>query len=222
MGWTRLELTWMLFCVSSTIATSVLLKDTWFGLLASLTGTLYTIIAGKGKVSCYFFGMINSFCYGMISYQTKLFGEVMLNWGYYFPMMFVGLFFWIRRLDSKQEIRKTALSSLERVLTILFSLLGIAIYAFILYKLGDAQPIIDSTTTILSITAMIMTVKRCIEQWILWTIVNVISIYMWLVVYLDKGNSAAILAMWCVALANGIIFFVKWLKEVKECQEQKL
>jgi nicotinamide mononucleotide transporter len=80
--------------------------------------------------------------------------------------------------------------------------------------------VLDSTTTILSVTAMILTVKRCIEQWVIWTIVNIISIIMWLKVYLENGNSAASLLMWCIALANGIIFFITWSRELEPEEQQ--
>ena len=97
-GWKKWEIAWMIFCTAAIIILSLILKDNWLGILSALTGTWYALWAGKGKVSCYFFGMINSFTYGLISYQYQLFGEVMLNWGYYFPMMFVGLFFWRKQI----------------------------------------------------------------------------------------------------------------------------
>ena len=39
------------------------------GIAAAVTGVLYSLWAGKGKLSCYFFGIFNSFAYGLISYQ---------------------------------------------------------------------------------------------------------------------------------------------------------
>jgi nicotinamide mononucleotide transporter len=172
--------------------------------------------AGKGKVSCYFFGMINSFCYGLISYQYQLFGEVMLNWGYYFPMMFVGLFFWRKHLNEDKEIYKEKLGMRGRILLVVISLLAVLIYERVLHHMGDKQSLLDSLTTILSVSAMVMTVKRCIEQWILWIIVNFISIYMWYQVYLTGGPGASLL-MWIVALCNSFIFLYQWTKEVKPC-----
>ena len=68
---------------------------------------------------------------------------------------------------------------------------------------------------------MILTVKRCIEQWVLWTIVNILAIVMWLQVYLENGNSAASLLMWCMALANGIIFFITWRRELEPEEREK-
>ena len=92
---------------------------------------------------------------------------------------------------------------------------GIIVYAALLKFIGGRTPGIDSLTTVLSVAAMIMTVKRCAEQWFLWTVVNVASIIMWLKIFMSEGGAVAILLMWCIALANGIIFYFQWAKEVK-------
>ena len=81
--------------------------------------------------------------------------------------------------------------------------------------LGDRQPLVDSVTTILSVIAMILTVKRCVEQWLMWILVNAISVVMWLRVYLENGNSAATLLWWLIMLITGIIFFIQWSKDIR-------
>lgn len=217
-GWRYPEVLWFAFCTVSTIVTAFVLNDNAFGITAAVTGIFYTLLAGKGKVSCYLFGMVNSLLYGWISYEEKLYGEVMLNWGWYFPMMFVGLFFWKRNLDGEQIIRKTKLSWKWKLICYSAAAIGIAAYAVVLHSMNDSQPVIDSATTVLSVTAMILTVNRCADQWILWTIVNVLSVWMWFRAFQFDGQSAATLAMWLVALANGIIFYFQWNRDIKKCK----
>ena len=217
-GWKTGEVLWFLFCISATVATALIKRDTLIGIAAAVTGICYTLLAGKGKLSCYLFGIVNSLLYGWISYKAKLYGEVMLNWGWYFPMMFVGLFFWGRNLGSSQIIKKTELGTWGKIICYLLSLIGIAVYAVILHRMKDSQPVIDSATTILSVTAMVLTVKRCADQWIIWTIVNILSVWMWFREFQLSGESAALLAMWVVTLANGIIFYIQWYKDIKKCK----
>jgi nicotinamide mononucleotide transporter len=214
--WGKFEIAWLIFSALLIIGISIKLKDNLMGITASLCAIWYSLLAGKGKISCYFFGIINTLLYGYISYKHKLYGEVMLNWGWYFPMMFVGLFFWQKNLTKKHIVVKTNLSWQNRIIFLVGSCCAIIAYAYILKILKGSQTFLDSTTTILSITAMILTVKRCIEQWLLWTIVNMLSIYMWFRVYLEAGNEIAILLMWILSLVNGIIFFIQWAKEVKK------
>ena len=211
---------WMIFCTLFTAGLSLCLGDTAFGVAASITGVLYSLWAGKGKLSCYFFGIFNSFAYGLIAFNATLYGEVLLNWGWYFPMMFVGVFCWKRNLKSNvQEIIKRRLTWQHRVLTALIALGGTAGLGAILHKLGDQAPALDALTTVLSVIAMVLTVKRCVEQWAIWTLVNIASIYMWYKVYLTGSGSIAILLMWVLSLINGIIFYCLWQRELKN--EQK-
>lgn len=217
-GWKTAEVIWFSFCVAATIIAAVILNDSFSGIAAAVTGILYTLLAGKGKISCYFFGIINSLLYGWLSYKERLYGEVMLNWGWYFPMMFVGIFCWGKNLSENQIIRKTTLGLTGKIICYMLSLTGIAIYAFILYIMKDSQPVLDSATTVLSVTAMVLTVLRCADQWILWTIVNILSVWMWFRVFQIDGESVALLSMWLVALANGIIFYFQWYKDIKKCK----
>ena len=220
-GWKKPEIIWLVFCCLSVIVLSKIMGDDLTGVVSALTGVLYTVIAGKGKVSCYLFGIINTILYGWISFKLRLYGEVMLNWGLYLPMMFTGFICWNRRRNENQVVRKTHLSLKGRCIAAVLSLAGIGGYAFVLQLLNGRAPVLDSTTTILSVTAMILTVKRCIEQWVIWTIVNIISIIMWLRVYLESGNSAASLLMWCLALANGIIFYITWSRDLEPEESEK-
>ena len=220
--WHPTEWAWMIFCTLFTVVLSLYMGDTLFGAAAAVTGVLYSLWAGKGKLSCYFFGIFNSFAYGLLAFKATLYGEVVLNWGWYFPMMFVGLFCWKRNLKTDvQEIIKRRLSWVHRFLTAGIALAGTAAGAFVLHKLGDQAPVLDSFTTVLSVIAMVLTVKRCVEQWVLWTMVNIASIYMWYKVYLTGAGSIAVLLMWVLALINGLIFYILWQREIKNEQYQQ-
>ena len=221
-NWHPRELVWMSFCTVLTVGLSYYLGDTVFGTAAAVTGVLYSLWAGKGKLSCYFFGIFNSFAYGLIAFKATLYGEVILNWGWYFPMMFAGLFCWKKHLKKDvQEIIKRKLSWQYRLLTAAIAAVATAAVAFGLYKMGDQAPVLDAFTTVLSVIAMVLTVKRCVEQWALWTMVNIASIYMWYKVYLTGSGSIAILLMWLLALINGVIFYCLWQREMKNELQRK-
>lgn len=149
----------------------------------------------------------------------------MLNWGIYLPMMFIGIFLWKRQLDGECSIIKIRLSFRWRCIVLLINIAVILLYAIVLHKAGAVQPLIDSTTTVLSITAMVLTLKRCVEQWLLWTAVNLLSVVMWFKVYLSTGGeSVATLLWWIIMLISGIIFFVQWQRSLpaeKIIQENK-
>ncbi len=214
-AWHWFEVLWMFFATISITVIAVILGDTALGISSAVAGTMYTMLAGKGKLSCYFFGIYNTIAYGLIAKGQTLFGDMMLNWFVYLPMMIAGIVMWRKKLDDGSCVIKASLRASERVFWIFALLLALAVYSFILAKLGDKQPVIDGATTVLSVAAMILTLKRCIEQWLLWTTVNALSIVMWARVYFSDGGSVATLLWWMIMLISGIIFFIQWYRDLK-------
>ncbi len=208
--WKPFELVWFAVATLTCIATSFLMHDTPVSFVAALTGILYTLLAGKGLRFCYLFGTINCICYTALSLQSHLFGEAMLYGLYYLPMMFVGFFAWKKNLDDRKIIVRTRLSNPQRLILVVTCAAVLALYATLLYFIGGRTPGLDSATNVLSAAAMYLSVKRCIEQWILWFFVNVISIVMWTLVYLSTGEASSIILMYAVFLVSGIIFYFQW------------
>ena len=60
-----------------------------------------------------------------------------------------------------------------------------------------------------SVLAIILTVKRCIEQWVLWLAVDAIEMFMW---WHTGADSMAILAMWTLFFVDGCYCFALWLR----------
>lgn len=215
-GWKLWEIIYILSCTAAICGISISLGDTLPGICSAVAGTLYTMLAGKGKVSCYFFGIINTILYGYIARQNRIYGDMMLNWFIYLPMMFAGIYLWIYRLDTENTVIKEQLSLHGRILVVLFCTAAIAGYAVVLKKMNGAQPVIDAATTVLSVMAMVLTLKRCVEQWLLWTAVNLLSTVMWVRVWLASGgeSSVATLLWWLIMLVSGIIFFIQWCSQL--------
>lgn len=215
-GWYWAEIVWLAFCVLLCVICSVVAKDSPIALVAAVTGTIYTMLAGKGKLSCYAFGVINVLLYAFVSYKSMLYGEVILNLLWYFPMMFVGAFMWSKNLSNNQIIRKERLSAGARFVATSLLFCGMVAFArFVLIPMGDPQPMIDSFTTIAQVVAMALTVRRCIEQWILWCIINGVSIFMWVRAAMNNGPDVMIV-MWSLWFVNSIIFLVQWVKATRQ------
>ncbi|MBP3821152.1 nicotinamide mononucleotide transporter [bacterium] len=214
-GWGKYERFILPLIILLIISISVYMKDRPTALIHAICGVCATILAGKGKISCYFFGMIANICYAYISFKNAFWGNLILNMLYYFPMQFVGIAKWKNHLKKDtQEIYKTSLSAKERLFYLLIAIL-FSIFGYIILKqLNDLNPSIDSITTVLSIIAFLLTVKRCIEQWYIWTIVNALSVIMWIIAYLNGSQCFATILMWGTYFALGLYFLKNWDKEI--------
>ena len=211
------ERVFFLSAVTIIFITSLLTKDNKLALISSICGICYTILAGKGKIYCYFIGMIGTFIYSYLSFKNTFYGNFALYFFYYFPMEIIGICKWKKHLKPNTvEIKKTSLTKKELTYYSLATTLMTIIFAYLLTIIGDKNPIIDATATIFSITGMLLTVKRCIEQWYIWIIVNTLSLIMWLYAYLDGSNSLAIVFMWLTYLILGFYFLIQWKKEINK------
>ena len=216
-NWSRFEILFFLFSFVLVMVCSVIKGDEILAIIASAFGLIYTFSAGKGKIYCYFFGIISTIACGYIAFRTALFGTALLYFAYYLPMEILGIIEWKRHLIEKtNEIIKTKLSILGLILLCLFIFFGTASGYYLFDVLKDSHPLVDSLVVITSIAAMFMTVKRCIEQWALWTIVNALTIYMWFIVFANGERTFSIFLIRIVYFILGIYFFFKWRKQLRE------
>lgn len=196
---------------------SLIIKDNIIAVISAIFGISYTILAGKGRVLCYYFGLAGTLCYSYISFRNGLFGNLALYMCYYFPMQILGIFKWQKHLKSdSREIIKTKLTIKSRLVYFITALFLTIILAFLLTALEDKNPVPDAVTTVFSVLGMLFTVKRCIEQWYVWIIVNGVSAVMWLQAYFAGSNCFATVLMWLVYFILAFYFLFVWKKEMKE------
>lgn len=93
-GWKKWEVVWLILATIIITGLSIYWGDNLRGITAAVTGVICVILTGKGKMSCYIFGLVNTILYAVIAFGAKYYGEVMLNALYYVPMQFVGWFMW--------------------------------------------------------------------------------------------------------------------------------
>ncbi len=216
-GWKLWEVLWLFSTCAIICIISVFGGDSVWGIISAVTGVMYTVLAGKGKLSAYIFGLINCVLYSAISFGAKLYGETLLNGLYYVPMMFVGFFVWKKNMDAEtHQVKKRRMSAVDRLWLYGGIMVLSALFGFVLKLFGDTQPFVDSFTTVASVFAMIVSAKRYSEQWWIWLAVNVLSVYMWWNNFSAGNENIATLIMWTVYLVNGIIILFRWEKDLKK------
>ena len=221
-GWKIFDIIWLTIATAVILGLSIYWKDTWISLVAAVTGVWCVILTGKGKRSSFIFGSINTILYAIVAFKAKYYGEVMLNLIYYLPMNFVGWFVWKKHMnDETGEVIKQRLSLTKSIIVYIVTAIAIVIYGIILQSLGGNLPYIDSMSTVISVVAQILSIKRLMEQWILWIVVDIVTVIMWAVDFIKGGETIGTLAMWSVYLINAFIMFIRWCKESKKNEKEK-
>lgn len=215
-GWKLFDYIWIVIASAVILGLSIYWKDNLVGIVSALTGVWCVILTGNGKRSSFIFGMVNVLCYIYISWNAKFYGEVMLNALYYVPMNVVGWIAWTKHMNKQTaEVKKESMNMIAKIIVYTLTVAGIFAYSFVLKLLGGNLPLFDSMSTMVSIVAQILSVKRFTEQWVLWIVVDAVSVVMWGINFARGGESIATLAMWAVYLVNAVIMYLKWRKETK-------
>ena len=197
------------------ISMSFILNDNKFALVSAICGISYSFLAGKGKIICYFIGMMGTFCYCYIAYNNALYGNLALYSLFYFPTYIIGIINWSKNMSKKTgSVIKSCLSKKERIIYFLCMFVLALVFGFILNIFKGKTPFIDSITTIFSIFGQILTIKRCYEQWYIWIVVNILTLIMWVLAYFNGSNCFATIFMWFIYVILAFYFLHQWKNEI--------
>ena len=219
-GWKRWESATLLLSCIIIVALSFYWQDSLLGIISSVTGVAYTVCNGAGRRIAYLFGIVNSVLYGFIAFNAQIYGDAALYLLYYLPAMVVGLILWSRNMDAEgHEVVKRVMNARRRVLLCAVCIAGVIAGAFVLQAVGDALPLLDSFTTVISVIALVVALGRYAEQWVLWTSVNAVEVVLWSVRLVRGGamEAGSSLIMWVLFLVIGVIMWVRWARQLKQC-----
>ncbi|HGV3502569.1 TPA: nicotinamide riboside transporter PnuC [Providencia stuartii] len=204
--------------------------------VGTIAGLLCILLASIEKTINYLFGLINVSLFAVIFFQIQLYANLLLQI-FFFVANIYGWYAWSRVNSSQQaELKIRWLSLPKASVTLVLSVLAILYLTFnidvvfgvlatwaveILNMLGanlamptiepDAFPFWDSTMTILSVVAMILMTRKYVENWLLWVIINVISI----VIFFIQGVYAMSLE-YLILLGIALNGSRLWIKSAKD------
>ena len=215
--WTWFERIWLLLFSIVNVFLYLKWDSGLIGLISAMSGMLCVVLVAKGKISNFVFGIVNTATYAYISYGYGLYGESMLNALFYLPTQFIGLWMWQRHRSVNkvrdEDIEIKRLNVKGWAIVIASVVVGAYAYMHVLMALDAQQVRIDSVAVVMSVVAQILLTLRYAEQWVLWILVNLLSIVLWVVTLSQSGGSDYTMpVMWTAFLINSIYGWINWLK----------
>lgn len=183
---------------------------------AAICGIFCVVLCAGGNKAQYYWGTVNIVCYVIIAWTNRFYGEVMLNALYYFPSQFIGLYLWKKHENKDDNVVKCRKMKISfAALMTLFCGLCVWLYQMLLEYLGGKSTWLDSASTTVSVFANALMVLRFREQWILWIIVDVITVVMWAL-----AKDWIMTSMWAFYLMNAVYGFVVWTKNNRNTNKE--
>ena len=179
--------------------------------ISAICGIFCVVLCAAGNKAQYYWGFVNIFTYVIVAWMSKYYGEVMLNAIYYLPSQFIGMYFWNKHYDQKSNAVKSKKMTIPTI-SMSIIIIGLCIWGYrtILVLLNGNATWLDSASTAFSLIANALMIMRYREQWMLWIIVDIITVIMWVLAH-DWIQTT----MWSVYLLNAFYGLYKWTKMVQ-------
>ena len=175
--------------------------------LAVFFSLLYVILAAQENIWCWGAALISVSLYTYICYTAKLFPETGLQI-FYLIMAIIGYLTWNKK--SKEKIKEW--SEFKHLIIITLGALFSFIMGFYFFTYTDSvMPIIDSFTTVFSIIATYMVVKKVLGNWLYWIVIDLLSVYMYF--HRDLHLTSLLFVAYTTIAVYGYVF---WCKRIKK------
>ncbi len=204
--------------------------------VGTIAGLLCILLASFEKTINYLFGLINVTLFAVIFFQIQLYANLLLQ-VFFCVANIYGWYAWSRVTSSQQaELQIRWLSLPKAMMTLVVSVLAIAYLTInidavfgvlatwaveLLNAFGanlamptiepDAFPFWDSTMTVLSVVAMVLMTRKYVENWLVWVVINIISI----VIFFIQGVYAMSLE-YLILLGIALNGSRLWIRSAKE------
>lgn len=204
----------------------------WIEAIGTLAGLLCIWLASQEKIANYAFGLINVTLFAVIFFQIQLYASLLLQL-FFFVANLYGWYAWSRQTSDHQQVLKirwlplpkligwgvaivVAIGLMTRFIDPVFAFLT-QIAVSLMQSLGlnvvmpqlqpDAFPFWDACMMVLSIAAMVLMTRKYVENWLLWVVINVISV----MIFARQGVYAMALeyALLTLIALNGSWLWVK-------------
>lgn len=147
----------------------------WLEIIGTLFGLTQVLLARKNIVHNYLFGIVAILIGTWVYYQSKLYGDILLN-VYYFIMSVYGWTYWKYGKNHKESkityTTKKEFITACGIVIVAFSSIGYWLY----FHTNTDVPLWDALLSAFAWAGMWLMAKRKIENWIFLNISNFIAI----------------------------------------------
>lgn len=190
------------------------IADNIVEIIGTLSGLLFLYLEIKQNKWLWPVGLLTSVMYIYVFFVAKLYADMSLQFYY----VFISIYGWILWSRGKgQDEKELPVVSLHLNLGLKLLAASIVIYAliaFILVRFTDGSvPYWDAFTTALSIVATWMLARKILEQWLVWILVNSVSLGLY--IYKDL-NFTAVLFFFYTTMA--VVGYLQWKKDMLRSQ----
>jgi nicotinamide mononucleotide transporter len=190
--------------------------------IAEIIGVFFSLwsvyLTMRRNIWCWPIGIVGVAASAFVFYQSKLYSDMWLQ-VFFVATGFQGWYFWLRGGDDKTELPVTRLTSQQIFFLIPATAVAVLLVGAFFAQFTDAHlPYWDATASGMSVVAQILLMRKKLENWHLWIIVDVlyVGIYTYKQLYLFAG----LYAIFIFLAVGGLLSWQKeWIKQRENAPE---
>jgi nicotinamide mononucleotide transporter len=171
----------------------------WFEIIAAIITLASIYLATRQNIWYYPTGVVALVMYTWLYFQAKLYAESVLQI-ICLVLMIYGWYEWLHGGARRQELPVSRTPNWAWQIGISCGIVGSMIVIWIQLRYTDnPSPYVDSSLLVWSLVAQWMTARKWIENWLLWIVINTVSVPL----YLSRDlNITAVLyvGLWILAV----------------------
>ena len=146
--------------------------------------TLWSIwLATKEHIWYWPTGIVSLVLYTWTFFQAKLYGETLLQI-VCLALMIYGWYEWLHGGTNRTELPVALTPKRAWPPLVSIGVAGSAATALLMKRYTDnPSPYIDAAILVFSLVAQLMTARKWLENWLLWVVINVVSVFL----YVKRG-----------------------------------
>lgn len=188
----------------------------WREGLAVLFGLLYVILAARNVVWCWFWGILSCLLWAWVAFDLyDLYIDALLQL-FYVGISIWGIYSWLYGGQSSEELPVSRMKSKSHYLIIGLGLPGSLLLGYFFGEYTDAAATYpDAFTTLFSIITTILVIKRKLENWLYWIVIDTVYIFL----YASRGSILFTL-LFVLYLVIAVFGYFKWKREMGEWENR--
>lgn len=188
----------------------------YISLIGSLIGITSLIYLAKGYTIGQVLIIIFSVFYGIVSFYTRYYGEMITYLCMTAPMAVVALVQWLKHpYKGTKEVKVSKVSKNQLWLMCISAVCVTALFYFILKALDNASLLVSTVSITTSFVAAFLTALRS-PYCTLWYACNdVVLIVLWVVASVNNIQNVSMVACFATFLINDLYGFYSWKKMEK-------
>jgi nicotinamide mononucleotide transporter len=205
-----MEKTWSLIVLFVLmVAIAIYTSSSTLEIVATTTGLLSVWLTAREHIGAWPVGLINVGCFFFMFGEAKLYADMSLQ-VFFFILSVYGWVVWLtKREGAKVRPTRTITKGLAALLAVLVVAVTV-LWGYVLQQYTDASiPYADAFIATLSLAAQYLLSSKILENWLIWVVVDVLSVGM----YLYKGLHA-IAFLYVIFLLIAAAGYFSWKREM--------